>query len=121
MNLWQYFFLHSPKFTIFEIKLTTFDSKIQSRDQPAVAAEVVGVEYLEEDEVEVAVATSSLSVERLRPNLCLTELSMLTSRLRLFWKSGRRPVGHGSARRHGGVGERGDGARALTGFPKMKP
>ena len=63
---------------------------------PVVAAEVVGVEYLDEDEVEV-VATSSLSVERLRPNLCLTELSMLTSRLRLFWKSGRRPpVGHGS-------------------------
>ena len=56
---------------------------------PVVAAEVVGVEYLDEDEVEV-VATSSLSVERLRPNLCLTELSMLTSRLRLFWKSGQR-------------------------------
>ena len=92
-----FLFLHSPKFTIFESKVTTFDSKIQCRHQPAVAAEVVGVEYLEEDEVEVAVATSSLSVERLRPNLCLTELSMLTSRLRLFWKSGRRPpVGQGS-------------------------
>ena len=55
---------------------------------------VVGVENLDEDGVEVM---SSLSVERLRPNLCRTELSMLTSRLRLFWKSGRRPVGHGSA------------------------
>ena len=63
---------------------------------PVVAAEVVGVEYLDEDDVEAA-ATSSLSVERLRPNLCRTELSMLTSRLRLFWKSGRRPpVGQGS-------------------------
>ena len=70
--------------------------EILSDDHPAVDAAVVGVEYLDEDDVEVA-ATSSLSVERLRPNLCLTELSMLTSRLRLFWKSGRRPpVGQGS-------------------------
>ena len=107
-----FFFLHSPKFTIFEIKLTTFDSKIQRRHQPAVAAEVVGVEYLEEDEVEVAVATSSLSVERLRPNLCRTELSMLTSRLRLFWKSGRRPpVGQGSDV---------TGEGTLTGFPQYR-
>ena len=81
-----------------------------SDHHPAVDAEVVGVEYLDEDDVEVA-ATSSLSVERLRPNLCLTELSMLTSRLRLFWKSGRRPpVGQGSDVTDGQTS-------ALTGFP----